>query len=63
MYWLLYLGLKEGPVECATLGVKSEVILQLDRNRAKVEILGCKVARKGSHSHQQLIEIVISQSK
>ena len=27
MGWLLYLGLKEGQVECATLCVKSEVIL------------------------------------
>ena len=29
MSWLLVLGLKEGLVECATLCVKSEVILLL----------------------------------
>ena len=32
MDWLLYLGLKEGLVECATLCVKSEVILSKDVN-------------------------------
>ena len=32
LVWLLVLGLKEGLVECATLCVKSEVILGLNSN-------------------------------
>ena len=33
MGWLLVLGLKEGLVECATLCIKSEVMLIVDRPR------------------------------
>ena len=36
MCWLLFLGLKEGLVKCATVSVKSEVILVSVIDRRKV---------------------------